>query len=138
MTPGTSLAMPRILRALTWLDFAVCAALALPLVSLLFLQALSAFSVALGFEAIDMPSDSALFFVSLAGLFGVLWNLALLHQGTAALHRLDLAGRAGVVLLIAIHMLRTGLSPVFGAFIATEVWGGFLKARWLSIKTPAD
>ena len=124
--------MPTSVRALTWLDLAICASFALPGVSALTFVGLDALSGALGLGPIEAPSGPAAFFVNLAGLFGVLWNVAMLQTLTAPLHRVDLVARFGVIGLIVFHVAASGLSSLFLAFVATESVGGSAKLRWLS------
>ena len=126
-----------IVRALTWIDLGFCAAFCLPGLSDLSLQLLDAGSRALGFAAVPAPEGVGAFFVNLAGLFGVLWNVAMLQIRDAWLHRVDLGARALVVGLIAYHCLRSGLSPVFGVIVATECIGAIAKWRWLA-KEPSS
>jgi hypothetical protein len=109
----------------------VCALLALPGVSKHFLSLLDWASRAAGWSAIPAPAGPYAFFINLAGLFGVLWNVSCLRHGSPALHRVDVYGRAGVVALICFHVLTSGLSPILFIFVMTEILGGVLKWGWL-------
>ncbi len=121
-------------RTLTWLDLLVCAALATPLTAPWLLAFLNSVSAALGSGAVQYPADGAAFFVNLAGLFGVLWNVAMLNAIPRYLHQVDLVARLGVIALIAFHVAMSGLSAVFALFVLTELIGGAAKMAWLKRK----
>ena len=125
-------------RTLTWLDLGICASFAVPGVAALTFGVLDVASRALGFADVVYPTGAAAFFVNLAGLFGVLWNVAMLSVRTPSLHQVDLVARLGVIGLIVYHIAVSGLSPVFLAFVATEVVGAGFKLRWLPTLEPAD
>lgn len=118
-------------RAATWLDLGICASFAVPGISDLTFLALHQLSVGLGFASLEAPTGPVAFFVNLAGVFGALWNVAMLHIREPSLHRVDLVARLGVIALILYHIAFSGLTPLFAAFIATECIGAALKLRWL-------
>lgn len=123
--------IPRLVRALTWHDLLVCAALMLtPLAALLF-ALLDLVSAVFGGPPVRLPEGPALFFVNLAGLFGVLWNIAMLTEAAPRLHRIDLVARLGVISLILYHIVWSGLPPIFVLFVLTEASGGVAKLLWL-------
>lgn len=121
-------------RALTWLDLGVCAALAFPPVAALTFALLDGASAAIGSTPVEYPGDANAFFVNLAGLFGVLWNIAMLTSAESRLHGTDLVARLGVVALIFFHIALSGLSLVFVLFVLTELAGGAAKYFWLRNK----
>jgi hypothetical protein len=123
--------IPFFVRALTWLDLLVCAALAAPPTAGLILGLLGLISALIGGPPVEGPGGSAMFFVNLAGLFGVLWNLAMLTEARPRLHRIDLVARLGVIALIVFHIALSGLPPVFALFGLTEISGFLAKLAWL-------
>jgi hypothetical protein len=124
------------MRALTWIDLAICAALAIPFLAPVFLGLLSDLSGLLGSNRLAVPNGMSAFFVNLAGLFGVLWNIVMLTREDRALHLIDMGARAGVIALILWHMSFSGLAPVFTLFIGTELLGGVVKWHWLKKTKP--
>lgn len=118
-------------RFLTWLDLALCAAFAVPGLSDIVLSLLHSVSVSFGFAAIPSPAGPGAFFVNLAGVFGVLWNIAMLSLGPTRLQQVDLVARVFVVALLVYHVVTYSLSPVFLAVVGTEIVGGVAKFRWL-------
>lgn len=126
-----TIAIPGSVRALTWLDLGVCAALAFPPVAALTFAVLDAASTAIGSTPVKYPADANAFFVNLAGLFGVLWNIAMLTSAHPRLHRVDLVARLGVIGLIVFHISLSGLSLVFVLLVLTELVGGAAKLAWL-------
>ena len=118
-------------RAFTWLDLIVCAAFAVPLVSDVTLSALNAISIQLGLEPVAIASATAGFFVNLAGMFGVLWNIAMLKVLDKKLHRIDLVARAWLIAVIVFYIAEFNLSTIFAVFIVTEIVGGWFKWQWL-------
>lgn len=124
--------IPPTVRALTWLDFAVCAVLSLPFAAALLFGLLDLASTAMGGASVQPPTGAGAFFVNLAGLFGVLWNVVMLTNTQSNLHRIDLVARLGVIALIVFHIALSGLSLVFALFVLTEVVGGIAKFVWLT------
>ena len=122
---------PPVVRTLTIFDLAACAAFALPGVASLALAALDHVARKAGFAPMPAIEGGAMFFVNLAGIFGVAWNIVMLRNASAGAHRVDLAARLGVIGLIAFHIANSGLSPLFGVFIVTELVGGAAKWTWL-------
>jgi hypothetical protein len=120
-----------IVRVLTWLDLAICAALATPPTAALTFALLDSASAAIGSAPVELPHGTGAFFVNLAGLFGVLWNIAMLTSAEPRLHRVDLVARLGVIGLILFHIARSGLSLVFLLFVLTELIGGAAKLAWM-------
>ena len=116
---------------LTWLDLLLCAAFALPVLSDGVLGLLHRASEALALGPIEVPTRAGAFFVNLAGIFGVIWNVAMLTTTTAPLHRVDLVARVGVVGVIAYHIAASALSPLFALIVATECIGAAVKLHWL-------
>ncbi len=121
----------KVVRALTGLDLAICASLALPGLSDLTLAVLDQAGRALGLGGLEAPLGAGAFFVNLAGGFGVLWNIAMLRVREPALHQVDLVARLGVIGLIVYHVAASQLSGILFAFVVTECVGGFFKWRWL-------
>ncbi|HOB15313.1 MAG TPA: hypothetical protein PKN09_13830 [Novosphingobium sp.] len=126
--------IPTAVRAFTWHDLVVCAALATPPTAGLILGLLSLISGIAGGPAVEVPAGPAMFFVNLAGLFGVLWNIAMLSESQPRLHRVDLMARACVISLIVFHVVWSGLPRVFALFVLTELSGGLAKLLWLRTK----
>ncbi|MFK7732939.1 MAG: hypothetical protein AB8B48_15060 [Pseudomonadales bacterium] len=118
-------------RAFTWLDLIVCASFALPIASDVTLWLLSAVSVQLGWAPISVSTAAAGFFVNLAGMFGVLWNIVMLKNADKKLHHVDLVARVWLIGVIAFYIAEFDLSPLFAVFIVTEVLGGWFKWNWL-------
>lgn len=124
--------IPGPVRAFTWHDLLVCAALATPPTAGLILGLLGVVGSALGGPSVPVPIGPNMFFVNLAGLFGVLWNIAMLTESAPRLHRVDLVARGGVISLILFHVITSGLPAVFGLFVLTEFSGGVAKYFWLA------
>jgi hypothetical protein len=118
-------------RALTWLDLAICAALATPPTTSLTFALLDGASAAIGGTPVGLPHGTGAFFVNLAGLFGVLWNTVMLNSAEPRWHRVDLVARLGVIGLILFHIARSGLPLIFVLFVLTELVGGAAKLAWL-------
>ena len=123
--------IPSVVRAFTWQDLLVCAVLATPPTAGLILGLLDLVSTALGGPHVQVPAYSNMFFVNLAGLFGVLWNIAMLTETASRLHKVDLVARLWVITLILLHIGISGLPKVFGLFVLTELGGGIAKYVWL-------
>ncbi len=130
-TPPASESRWAIVRGLTWLDLTMCAAFAVPRISDITLSLLHSLSVSLGQAAIPIPAGPGAFFVNLAGVFGVLWNIAMLSVGPTRLQKVDLVARAVVVALLVYYVAADSLSPVFLVIVCTECVGGVAKYRWL-------
>ena len=124
-------------RAFTWLDLAICASFAVPGVSDLTFALLHQLSTTLDLGPVPTPAGPGAFLTNLAGLFGVLWNVAMLQIQTPPLHRVDLLARFGVIGLIVFHVAMSGLSSLFFVFVATECIGGTVKLKWLTAETSA-
>lgn len=116
-------------RALTWLDLTICAAFAVPGLSGITLSLLHSLSVSLGQAAVPATEGLGAFFMNLAGVFGVLWNMAMLSVGPTRLQQVDLVARVFVVALLVYHVAASSLSLVFLAFAGSD--GGVAKFRWL-------
>lgn len=127
-----SKAIPPLVRSLTWLDLLVCAALATPPTARMLFGLLQFVSNTAGGQPVQAPIGPDMFFVNLAGLFGVLWNIAMLTETGPRLHKVDLVARIGVIALIVFHIGQSGLALVFGLFVITELVGGAAKIAWLS------
>jgi hypothetical protein len=123
--------IPHTVRMLTWLDFAICACLATPPTAALTLVLFDTASAAIGSTPVVLPQGTGAFFVNLAGLFGVLWNIAMLTSTQRNLHRADLIARAGVIALILFHIGQSALSLVFLVIVLTELTGGAAKLLWM-------
>ncbi len=123
--------LPQAVRFFTWHDLLVCAALATPSTAALILGLLGLISTALGGSPVYTPANPDMFFVNLAGLFGVLWNIAMLTEGEQRLHRVDQISRLCVIALIVFHIVFSGLPLVFSLFVLTELSGLTAKALWL-------
>ncbi len=124
----------KIVRAFTWVDLIVCASFAIPIASGLTLSLLNTLSLQLGFAPVGVSSATAGFFVKLAGLFGVLWNIVMLRSQDTKLHQLDLVARVWLIAVIVFYMAEFNLSALFAVFIVTEVVGGLFKWQWLQSK----
>jgi hypothetical protein len=118
-------------RVLTWLDLAICAALATPPTAALTFALLNGASAVIGGTPVDLPQGTGAFFVNLAGLFGVLWNIVMLNSAEPRWHRIDLVARLGVIGLILFHIARSGLPLIFLLFVLTELVGGAAKLVWM-------
>lgn len=118
-------------RFATSIDFALCAALAIPGVASLTLRAIGALGEAAGGPPLPEITGPALFFVNLAGVFGVLWNVVMLRERAERFHHVDLAGRGAVIALVLFHVLGERLPPIFLFIVASELVGGLLKLSWL-------
>ena len=123
--------MQSMTRGFTWLDLMICTALAVPYVSSWTLEMISLASVSLGSTEVALLVGPGAFFVNLAGLFGVLWNIAMLRLQDPSLHRIDLIARVGVISLIALHVSTQQLPTIFFFFLGTEIVGGAFKIAWL-------
>jgi hypothetical protein len=123
---------PAFLRLLTCIDLAVCSALALPWVSVQFLGALNHLNrlAGLGGDPIAFPPE-ALFFVNLAGVFGVAYNLIMLKSDDHWIHRINNIARLGVVVLLAAYIGFQGLPQIFLLFVLTELLGFAATESWL-------
>lgn len=122
-------------RAFTWLDLIVCAAFAIPVASNVTLSLLNTLSSQLGLAPVGISTATAGFFVNLAGLFGVLWNIAMLSSQDRKLHQVDLMARVWLIGVIVFYMAGYQLSAIFAVFIVTEIVGGWFKWRWLQSDT---
>lgn len=120
-----------IVRPLTYLDLSICAAFACPGISDLTIAALHSLSIALGFAPVTAPVGLGALFINIAGLFGVLWNVAMLQSNAPQLHKIDLLARCAVIALIAYHFAFSSLTLLFAAFIVSEIIGGIAKIHWL-------
>lgn len=116
-------------RNLTRLDLVFCAALALPIISTYFIHLLSVVSISLGLGEIIVPGGTAAFFVNLAGIFGVAWNIVMLRTRSRDIHFVDLLTRCFVIFAIAYHVFFSSLSPVFLIIVFTEVIGALVKYK---------
>lgn len=121
-------------RELTYLDLLICAAFALPGVADLVFAGMHMLSIAVGASPIVTPTGAGAFFVNVAGLFGVFWNIAMLRDEAAELHKIDLFARCAVIALVTYHIGFSDLSWLFAAFIVTELVGGIVKIRWLKTR----
>jgi hypothetical protein len=129
MGDGTKIGGPA--RTLTWFDLAICAALSTPPTAALIFALLDAASAAIGSTPVGLPQGTGAFFVNLAGLFGILWNVVMLSTDQRSLQRIDVTARFGVIALILYHISQSSLSLVFLLFVLTELAGGVAKLVWM-------
>ncbi len=127
----------KLMRAMTWFDLALCAALAIPFIAPIFIGLLSEVSSLIGSRRLGMPGGFSAFFINLAGLFGVLWNIIMLTSVDRRHHLIDMVARAGVIGLLLWHFLFSNLPPIFLIFVATELIGAVVKSNWLVATKPA-
>ncbi|MEQ1538942.1 MAG: hypothetical protein ABL928_08455 [Sphingorhabdus sp.] len=123
---------PAFLKLLICIDLVVCAAMALPWVSTQFLAALSYLNALaeLGGGPINFPAN-AFFFVNLAGIFGVAYNVIMLKSDESWIHLINNVARLCVVALLAFYIGIQGLPQIFLLFMLTELVGFYVTKRWL-------
>ncbi|MFC4292539.1 hypothetical protein ACFOWX_08950 [Sphingorhabdus arenilitoris] len=128
--------LPPHIRAIIAFDMLACGLFALPQLSALVIAVLNDVNGALGFAGQPVIlAPAAFFFVNFAGLLGVALNAMLLKTSDAALHRVNVAARAGVVILLGYYILAHDLPAIFAAFILSEIVGGALTWRWLASRS---
>jgi hypothetical protein len=118
-------------RAVAGCDLVVTSLLAVPGLERRFVDALMQVDAALGLAtpAVALP-PLALLFANLAGALGVLWALVRLARPWNELVRADALGRCAVATLIAVSIVRGGVTPLLWAFVATEL-GGAVAQAWV-------
>jgi hypothetical protein len=123
---------PALLKLLICIDLAVCATMALPWLSTQFLAVLSYLNslAGLGGGPINFPAN-AFFFVNLAGVFGVAYNVIMLKSDERWIHLINNAARLCVVALLAYYIGLQGLPQIFLLFMVTELMGFYVTKRWL-------
>jgi hypothetical protein len=120
------------LRLLICIDLAVCAAMALPWVGVQFLGLLDHLNglAGLGGRPLNFPAN-AFFFVNLAGVFGVAYNVIMLKSDERWTHMINNGARLCVVALLAFYIGLHGLPQIFLFFVLTELLGFVVTERWL-------
>jgi hypothetical protein len=123
---------PAFLKLLICIDLAVCVVLALPWLSTQFLAVLSYLNglVGLGGGPLNFPAE-AFFFVNLAGVFGVAYNVIILKSDDIWVHLINNGARLGVIALLAAYIGLQGLPQIFLFFVMTELLGFYVTKRWL-------
>lgn len=123
---------PAFLKLLICIDLAVCAALALPRLSTQFLAVLSYLNglAEFGGGPLNFPVE-AFFFVNLAGVFGVAYNVIMLKSNDVGVHLINNGARLVVVALLAFYIGFQGLPQIFLFFVLTELLGFYMTKRWL-------
>lgn len=121
--------MPGLLRLLIWIDLSICALFALPWVSGQVLAIINRLNAVAGFAGGSVATG---FFVNLAGLFGVAYNVILLKSIDPLHHRINNYARLAVILLLISYLAAGALPYLFGAFIVTEIVGFLVTQKWLS------
>lgn len=106
--------------------------MALPWLSTQFLAALSYLNglVGLGGGPINFPGN-AFFFVNLAGIFGVAYNVIMLKSDESWIHLINNMARLCVVAMLAFYIGIQGLPQIFLLFMLTELLGFYVTKRWL-------
>ena len=130
MTPDSRLCI----RLFAAFDLPIVACLAVPDLAALFMQALSALGVLIGWAPLA-PVDTPLswLFVHVAGVLGVLWALARLTTPSVLLGTLDVLGRCLVAALIVAAMRIGNVSGVLWLLVMTELTGAVAQA-WLLVR----
>jgi hypothetical protein len=129
---------PAFLKLLICIDLAVCLVMALPWLSTQFLAVLSYLNgfAGLGGEPLNFPPE-AFFFVNLAGVFGVAYNVIMLKSDDIRAHLINNGARLCVVALLAAYIGLQGLPQIFLLFVLTELLGFYVTKRWLRGKSHA-
>jgi len=122
--------MNRTIRFFAWLDLAVTGLLALPVTAPLVIDLVYWLHDALPLAPLARPAlgDTAMAFVNIMGIIGVIWALARLKAPSLLLARLDGWGRFAVAAVLLWYMQGT-LSPVFFLFVLTELAGAAVQLR---------
>lgn len=126
----SSPALARTVRLWALVDGAVTGLFVLPPVATQVVSLLFAIDRELG-GSLDAPPVAGLlgFFISLAGVLGVLWAIARWLAPEARLCRLDAGARLYVAALIIYFVAQTGAPRVLLLFVVTEV-AGSLHQWW--------
>lgn len=122
--------MNRTIRFFAWLDLAVTGLFALPFTAPLLIDLAYWLHDALPLAPLARPvlGDTAMAFVNIMGIIGVIWALARLKAPSLLLARLDGWGRLAVAAVLLWYMTGT-LSPVFGLFVLTELAGAAAQLK---------
>ncbi len=106
--------------------------MALPCLSIQFLAALNYLNgfAGLGGGPINFPAN-AFFFVNLAGVFGIAYNVIMLKTDDMGTHLINNGARLCVVALLAFYIAFQGLPQIFLLFMVTELLGFYVTKRWL-------
>jgi hypothetical protein len=107
-------------------------AMALPWVSMQFIAALSYLNgvAGLGGGSLNFPAK-AFFFVNLAGVFGVAYNVIMLKSDDIWAHLINNSARLCVVVMLAFYIGVQGLPQIFLFFMLTELLSFYVTKRWL-------
>lgn len=116
-------------RWLNYFDLAVTGWLAVPGLSLLFIDLMYWCDARLGFVSAYTPFDPLQqFMLNLAGVLGVCWNYAHLRHGRL-LSPIDAMARVAVAALILYYVFVQGATPVLLAFVVSELVGVVVHLR---------
>jgi hypothetical protein len=120
------------LKLLICVDLVVCALLALPWVSVQFLSVMDRLNTlfSLGGGPINLTAE-AFFFVNLAGLFGVAFNVIMLKSDASPVHHINNIARLYVVVLLLAYVGWHALPQIFLLFVVTEILGFIVTRLWL-------
>lgn len=119
-----------LLRAVGRFDLAVTALLALPGISHAFIRVIDWLGSASGLAApLQALPAFAMFFVNLAGVLGVCWNLMILRSASYEMIRVNIVARWVVAALILYYVLAQQVTPVLLLFVVSEIFGSAVELR---------